>query len=77
MEPGLGGRCPNGVQHTGIKFPSYCGGGGGGGEHDSLNLSQVLSTCHLFCQMRFTLMKMADTRFRHRSVNSTLFIMKK
>ena len=25
-----GGRCPNGVQHTGIKFPSYCGGGGGG-----------------------------------------------
>ena len=29
MEPGLGGRCPNGVQHTGIKFSSYCGGGGG------------------------------------------------
>ena len=25
-----GGRCPNGVQHTGIKFPSYCGRGGGG-----------------------------------------------
>ena len=20
-------RCPNGVQHTGIKFPSYWGGG--------------------------------------------------
>ena len=27
----MGGRCPNGVQHTssGIKFPSYCGEGGG------------------------------------------------
>ena len=24
----IGGRCPNKVQHTGIKFPSYCGGGG-------------------------------------------------
>ena len=22
------GRCPNGVQHTSIKFASYCGGGG-------------------------------------------------
>ena len=27
----IGGGGPNGVQHTGIKFPSYCGGGGGGG----------------------------------------------
>ena len=27
MEPG-GWWCPNGVQHTVIKFPSYCGGGG-------------------------------------------------
>ena len=25
----IGGRGPNEVQHTGIKFPSYCGGGGG------------------------------------------------
>ena len=25
----VGGMCPNGVQHTGIKFPSYCGGGWG------------------------------------------------
>ena len=24
-----GGGGPNGVQHTGIKFPSYCRGGGG------------------------------------------------
>ena len=24
-----GGGCPNGVQPTVIKFPSYCGGGGG------------------------------------------------
>ena len=24
----MGGGCPNGVQHTGIKFPSYWGGGG-------------------------------------------------
>ena len=31
MEPGWGGgRCLNGVQHTGIKFPSYLQGGGGG-----------------------------------------------
>ena len=31
MEPGWrGGRFANGVQHTGIKFPSYCGGWGGG-----------------------------------------------
>ena len=22
----IGGRCPNGVQHTGIKFPSIAGG---------------------------------------------------
>ena len=28
----IGGRCPNGVQHTGIKFPSYCGGEGGGAQ---------------------------------------------
>ena len=25
----IGGGGPNGVQHTGIKFPSYCRGGGG------------------------------------------------
>ena len=29
---GGGGRCPNGVQHTGIKFPYYCGGVGGGAQ---------------------------------------------
>ena len=28
----IGGRCPNGVQHTSIKFPSYCGGGAQSGE---------------------------------------------
>ena len=28
------GRCPNGVQHTGIKYPSYCRGGGGGPKVD-------------------------------------------
>ena len=25
----IGRKCPNGVQHTSIKFPSDCGGGGG------------------------------------------------
>ena len=37
-------RCPNGVQHTGIKFPSCWGGGGQGGQ----GLLVLLPRCKIF-----------------------------
>ena len=54
----VGRRCPNGVQHTGIKFPSYCGMAGadpegvvmgGGGTHTGgggqCDVGSISSTC--------------------------------
>ena len=40
----IGGRCPNGVQHTGIKFPSYLGGG----EQSGQGLLVLLPRCKIF-----------------------------